>query len=83
MFQYDVIGRYENLNDEVDHVIRWLGAPQFIGRFPKSDRSFHASEVYKKYLTRLTSRLKIQLMSSYLTDFLLFGYDLIQTSFSL
>ena len=72
-----MIGRYESIHEEVDHVLEWLKVPQFVGKFPKSDRPFHATKVLRNYFSKLSSTLRLRLISAYLSDFLLFGYNLI------
>nr|XP_053647582.1 carbohydrate sulfotransferase 11-like [Cherax quadricarinatus] len=74
--QYNAVGRYENLQQEMNASLHWLKAGVFADRFPSSDRPFHAAELRQEYLQRLTSEDKLRFLRTYLLDFLLFGYDM-------
>lgn len=74
--QYNVVGRYENLEREMNATLQWLGVGHYADRFPPPDRAFHAGEFYQEYLRRLTAQDKIRFLRTYLLDFLLFGYDM-------
>nr|XP_045584475.1 carbohydrate sulfotransferase 14-like [Procambarus clarkii] len=74
--QYDAIGRYENLQQEMNATLYWLGAEEFSERFPPPDRPFHAAEFRQEYLKHLASGDKLRFLRTYLLDFLLFGYDM-------
>ncbi|ROT70865.1 hypothetical protein C7M84_010833 [Penaeus vannamei] len=74
--QYDVIGRYEHLQKDVNQTLHWLGAGQFAERFPQADRPYHATALHKDYLQRLSMPEKLRFLRTYLLDFLLFGYEM-------
>ncbi|XP_037775672.1 carbohydrate sulfotransferase 11-like isoform X1 [Penaeus monodon] len=74
--QYDVIGRYEHLQKDVNQTLHWLGAGQFAERFPQADRPYHATSLHKEYLQRLSMPEKLRFLRTYLLDFLLFGYEM-------
>ncbi|KAG7172246.1 carbohydrate sulfotransferase 11-like [Homarus americanus] len=74
--QYNAVGRYENLEQEMNATLHWLDVGHYARRFPPPDRTFHAAERRHQYLQHLASDDKLRFLRTYLLDFLLFGYDM-------
>ncbi|KAK3854298.1 hypothetical protein Pcinc_039213 [Petrolisthes cinctipes] len=72
--QYDAIGKYEHLQEEMNATLHWLGAGEYSQRFPAPDRPSFAASHRSTYLRLLSSSHRIRLLRTYLLDFLLFGY---------
>ncbi|XP_076060448.1 carbohydrate sulfotransferase 12-like isoform X4 [Oratosquilla oratoria] len=72
---YDFIGKYDNLKEDAEYVLKWLGVSNLVGEFPSSDRPFHARRYEKGYFDQLSYDERVAFFSKYLTDFLAFGYD--------
>ncbi|KAK4287607.1 hypothetical protein Pmani_039323 [Petrolisthes manimaculis] len=74
--QYDAIGKYEHLQEEMNATLHWLGAGEYSQRFPAPDRPSFAASHRSTYLRLLSSGHRIRLLRTYLLDFLLFGYSM-------
>ncbi|XP_071530114.1 carbohydrate sulfotransferase 11-like isoform X2 [Panulirus ornatus] len=75
--QYDFIGKYENLKEDANYVLDWLGARDVIDAFPVSDRPFNARRYDPKYFDQLSYKDKIMFFTKYLADFVAFDYDFV------
>ncbi|XP_050709127.1 carbohydrate sulfotransferase 11-like [Eriocheir sinensis] len=71
---YDFIGKYENLKEDADYLLQWLGLTDLVDGFPASDRTFHASRLDPKYLGQLSHSDIMAFYAKHLPDFLLFDY---------
>ncbi|KAK4298191.1 hypothetical protein Pmani_029445 [Petrolisthes manimaculis] len=74
--EYDAIGKYEHLQEEMNATLHWLGAGEYSQRFPAPDRPSFAASHRSTYLRLLSSGHRIRLLRTYLLDFLLFGYSM-------
>ncbi|XP_071533376.1 carbohydrate sulfotransferase 11-like [Panulirus ornatus] len=75
--QYNAVGRYENLQLEMNATLHWLGVGQYADRFPPAYGPVHQTkELHQRYFQRLTPADKLRFLRTYLLDFLLFGYDM-------
>ena len=74
---YDIIGHYETLNEDTNHILNWIGASDIIKRFPKSDRPFNAKHIDPKYLSQLSGKQVSDFFKKYMTDFLAFDYEFV------
>ncbi|XP_050730021.1 carbohydrate sulfotransferase 11-like, partial [Eriocheir sinensis] len=72
--EYDFIGRMENLEEDADYVLRWLGVRELVGRFPEASKPVNANQYVAKYLEQLTRAERLAFYSKYLSDYLLFDY---------
>ncbi|XP_050709139.1 carbohydrate sulfotransferase 11-like [Eriocheir sinensis] len=73
--RYDFIGKYENLKEDADYLLQWLGLTDLVDGFPASDnRTFHASRLDSKYLGQLSHSDIMAFHAKHLADFLLFDY---------
>ncbi|CAL4064040.1 unnamed protein product, partial [Meganyctiphanes norvegica] len=75
--KYNAIGRYEDLKNEVNATLIWLGAGELADRFPLADRPFHAEKLHKLYFDQLNTENKMRFLRTYMLDFLIFGYDFV------
>ncbi|XP_050734197.1 carbohydrate sulfotransferase 11-like isoform X2 [Eriocheir sinensis] len=72
--EYDFIGRMENLEEDADYVLRWLGVRELVGGFPAASKPVNASQHVAKYMEQLTRAERLGFYAKYLPDFLLFDY---------
>ena len=75
--QYDFIGKYENLKEDAEYLLKWLGVTDLMDTFPAAMRPFHASRHDPKYFGQLSHEEIMALYAKYLPDFLLFNYDFV------
>ncbi|XP_076048963.1 carbohydrate sulfotransferase 12-like [Oratosquilla oratoria] len=73
--EYDFIGKFENMKEDSDYVLRWLGVKDLIGDFPFSDRATNARQIKDGYFDQISYKEKMAFFSKYLVDFILFNYD--------
>lgn len=73
--QYDFIGRFENLREDTEYLLQWLGLAGMIKEFPASDRSFNTSRYDPQYISQLNHTDILAFYAKYLPDFLLFDYS--------
>lgn len=73
--KYDFVSRYENLKDDAEYLLKWLGLSDLMNGFPVSDRTFHSSRFDHKYISQLTHRDMMAFYVKYLPDFVLFNYQ--------
>jgi len=79
--KYDFIGRFENLNEDAEHVLSKLtssGGPGSNVTFPYTnayDKSVPLSEHLKEYFADVGPDTVRQLVHIYTNDYKLFGYD--------
>ncbi|XP_050709131.1 carbohydrate sulfotransferase 13-like [Eriocheir sinensis] len=72
--RHDFIGKYENLKEDADYLLQWLGLTDLVDGFPASDRTFHASRLDSKYLGQLSHSDIMAFHAKHQADFLLFDY---------
>lgn len=73
--EYDFIGRMENLEEDADYVLRWLGMRELlVGGFPAAINTVKASQHVVKYLEQLTRAERLAFYAKFLPDYLLFDY---------
>ncbi|XP_063871110.1 carbohydrate sulfotransferase 11-like isoform X1 [Scylla paramamosain] len=72
--QYDFIGKYENLKEDSEYLMKWLGVTDLMDTFPAATRPFHASRYDPKYFGQLSHEEIMAFHAKYLPDFLLFDY---------
>ncbi|XP_050707411.1 carbohydrate sulfotransferase 11-like isoform X3 [Eriocheir sinensis] len=73
--RYDFISKYENLKEDADYLLQWLGLTDLVDGFPAADnRTFHASRLDPKYLGQLSHSNIMAFHAKHLADFLLFNY---------
>ncbi|XP_071530372.1 carbohydrate sulfotransferase 11-like [Panulirus ornatus] len=73
--EYDFIGKFENLPDDADYVLRWLGVEDLVGNFPATQKSKAEADVAFQYLKELSSSIKMSFLAKYRLDFLSFHYE--------
>lgn len=73
--EYDFIGKFENLPDDADYVLRWLGVEDLVGNFPTTQKSKAEADVAFQYLKELSSSIKMSFLAKYRLDFLSFHYE--------
>ena len=75
---YDIIGHFETLNEDADHVLKWMGATDVIKSFPKSDRVSNSTKHYDpKYFSQLSEKEVSSFLQKFMYDFLAFDYHLL------
>ncbi|KAK8394430.1 hypothetical protein O3P69_006548 [Scylla paramamosain] len=72
--QYDFIGKYENLKEDSEYLLKWLGVTDLMGTFPAATRPFHSSRYDPKYFGQLSHDEIMAFYAKFLPDFLLFDY---------
>ncbi|XP_045125797.1 carbohydrate sulfotransferase 11-like isoform X2 [Portunus trituberculatus] len=75
--QYDFIGKYENLKEDSEYLLKWLGVTDLMGTFPAAIRPFHASRHDPRYFGQLSNQEIMAFYAKYLPDFMLFDYDFV------
>ena len=76
---YDLIGRMETWNDDLDYIIQKRGLEKVLP-FQKANISHHASnigtkEITKEYFNTLSQKQKEDLYHMFRLDFEMFNYD--------
>ncbi|KAJ1103932.1 hypothetical protein NDU88_001349 [Pleurodeles waltl] len=72
---YDIIGKFQNLKEDSDQVLRSIGAPKdFRYPFVKEPSTQTSSNIKKTYFSNLSTEDLLGLMNRYHMDFMLFGY---------
>lgn len=71
--RYNIIGKYETLNDDAWLVLEKAGLP-WVGGFPRSDRPASTTPLVDEYAAQLTAEELLQLYHIYELDFRLFDY---------
>ncbi|KAG5671062.1 hypothetical protein PVAND_001277 [Polypedilum vanderplanki] len=74
LIKYNVIGKYETINDDSALALHMIGAENVT--FPKVQRTSGTSEKLQQYIDELPLRLIKRLYRLYESDFKLFDYDL-------
>ncbi|XP_040202233.1 carbohydrate sulfotransferase 9-like [Rana temporaria] len=76
--QYDIIGKFESINQDADFVLKTIGAPKDL-KYPTmkhhSNDSRTSEEITKQYLETLPPKLYRQLLDVYSADFSMFEYS--------
>lgn len=78
LLRYDFIGKFENLQEEANFMLRRIGAPKnltfpdFKDRNPLAERT--SSSITQKYFSQLNSSERQRIFNFYHTDYLMFGY---------
>ncbi|XP_063872012.1 carbohydrate sulfotransferase 11-like [Scylla paramamosain] len=75
--QYDFIGKYENLKEDSEYLLKWLGVTDLMDTFPAAARPFHASRYDPKYFGQLSHDEIMAFHAKYLPDFMLFNYGFV------
>ncbi|GLH07953.1 Carbohydrate sulfotransferase [Gryllus bimaculatus] len=74
IIDYDVIGKYETLIDDSQHVLKLVGKPDLI--FPRINKTSSTFSKLGKYFSTLPKDLIWKLYDVYLMDFKLFDYEI-------
>ncbi|XP_047498161.1 carbohydrate sulfotransferase 13-like isoform X2 [Penaeus chinensis] len=75
--KYDFVGKYENLKEDANYVLDWMGVKDLVKAFPASDRPFFARRYDPKYFSQLSHSDKMAFFTKYLADFVAFSYDFV------
>lgn len=75
--QYDFISKFENLQEDSEYLLNWMGATDPKYKFPPAARPFHSSRYDPKYFGQLGHKEIKAFYAKYVPDFLLFDYDLL------
>ena len=73
MMQYDFVGKYETLNQDVDFILEELGVKHLID-FPERPNTFKTSDVLKAVFSNISSEQVHNLWKLYSVDYSMFGY---------
>ena len=76
LVNYDVIGKYETMDDDVDYVLKRAKVDHIV-KFPKANRYSNAprtADILEKYFSKLSSREVHALWKMYSVDYTMFGY---------
>jgi chondroitin 4-sulfotransferase 11 len=73
LIKYDIIGKYETLQQDAEFVLRHIGQSQI--QFPKLPKPSSTMSRLQEYFGTLPRDMMQQLQNIYALDFDLFGYD--------
>ena len=75
LINYDWVAKLETLNDDSDHILKLIGAPESL-KFPAADESTRNKTVdpYKDFISKIPQSLIQKVRDVYKTDYQLFGY---------
>ncbi|XP_066284370.1 carbohydrate sulfotransferase 11-like [Branchiostoma lanceolatum] len=74
---YDVIGKYETLDQDVDHVLQRAGVANIVQFPPKPKKSqISTSQLLDEYLDEIGPKEVFRLHNMYILDYLMFNYSL-------
>ncbi|XP_069989147.1 carbohydrate sulfotransferase 11 isoform X1 [Penaeus vannamei] len=74
--KYNIIGKYETLEEDAEYVLRKIGAPPSL-HFPPLVTS-KTTALVEAHMNTLTPELRKKLYNAYQLDFKLFGYDYVK-----
>ncbi|KAF4527273.1 hypothetical protein B566_EDAN006993, partial [Ephemera danica] len=73
LINYDIIGKYETLQEDAEFVLRHIGQSQI--QFPKLPKPSSTMSRLQEYFGTLPKDVMLELQRIYALDFKLFGYD--------
>ncbi len=73
--QFDFIGKFETLNQDVDYLLRKLNKTDLVGLFSGQPKSKTTSSLWKKSMNQISHQQLSDLNRMYADDFRLFGYS--------
>ncbi|XP_069951057.1 carbohydrate sulfotransferase 11-like isoform X2 [Cherax quadricarinatus] len=74
---YDFIGKFENLHEDMNHVLQWLGVDKIVRELPVPMKNTGADHLASFYLKNLSSSLRKSFLAHYFLDYLSFEYEFI------
>lgn len=73
---YDMVGKYETLEDDANYVLRLVGVGDSL-RFPSYAKSTRTTDTMTaQFFSNISSQQQVQLYNLYKMDFLMFNYSL-------
>ncbi|CAL4237144.1 unnamed protein product, partial [Meganyctiphanes norvegica] len=77
LIHYDFIGKFENLEEDSNFVLLWLGLRDVVPAFPSATMSTHSTHHTPSYQAQLDPSLSKQFLTKYMEEFIAFKYDLL------
>ncbi len=74
---YDFIGTKENLKEDGNYVLRWLGMTKLVDTFPSPTNPVNADQNVRKNLALLNQTEVLAFYTKFLPDYALFDYKLL------
>ncbi|XP_077984734.1 carbohydrate sulfotransferase 14-like [Glandiceps talaboti] len=77
IINYDFVGNFENLDEDVDHVLKTTGAAEVV-HFPKRQRYYHptSQDMVEEEYMKVPEQYIDELIAKYVMDFALFSYPI-------
>ena len=76
LVNYDWIAKLETINEDSDHILKLIGAPESL-KFPAADESTRVKKTdpFEQFMAKIPKPMIQKVRDVFKTDYQLFGYD--------